>query len=129
MHEGTILVAEDDEMVRSFVCSVLERHGYRVLAAENGAIALILAERLGLEEIDLVLTDVEMPALGGKELASRLRRLRPELKILYMTGHAGVHPDLAWSGGAVIEKPFGYSELLRGVDARLAEQRSVRVGG
>jgi len=127
MPSGTILVAEDDAMVRSFVCSVLQRHGYSVLAAENGAVALALAERVGLHRIDLVLTDVDMPALNGIELVRRLKRLRPDLKIIYMTGHPLRLSEL-WSDGEVIEKPFAYGTLLREVDVCLPEERPLRAG-
>jgi len=128
MPNGTILVAEDDDMVRSFVRSVLERHGYRVLAAQDGAAALALAERAGLTEIDLVLTDVDMPALNGIELVRSLRQLRPDLKILYMTGDPAVRLYELRGAGGVIEKPFAYSTLLRGVAACLSEQRPLRAG-
>ena len=127
MPSGTILVAEDDAMVRSFVCSVLQRHGYSVLAAENGAVALALAERVGLHRIDLVLTDVDMPALNGIELVRRLKRLRPDLKIIYMTGQPLRLSEL-WVDGEVIEKPFAYGTLLREVDVCLPEERPLRAG-
>lgn len=127
MTNGTILLAEDDDMVRLFVCSVLQRHGYRVLAAEDGAAALALARRVGLDEIDLVLTDVDMPALSGIQLVRCLKQRRPELKVLYMTGDPAVHVDELCCEGAVIEKPFAYETLVRGVDICLSEERLERV--
>lgn len=123
MDKRTILLAEDNEMVRSFVCSVLERQGHCVLAAENGAEALALAKRVGLYRIDLILADVDMPLLSGIELVRRLKHLRPDLKILYMTGQPAAHGNEFWDDCAVIEKPFAYGTLVRGVEACLSEDR------
>lgn len=128
MSKGTILVAEDDDMVRSFVRSVLERHGYLVLAANNGMEALVLATRVGAHRIDLVLTDVDMPVLNGVQLVRRLRQLRDDLKFLYMTGHPDARVDELRNDGLVIEKPFAYTTLVRGVDACLAEEKPLGAG-
>lgn len=128
MTNGTVLLAEDDDMVRSFVRSVLQRHGYRVLEANDGAAALALARRVGFDEIDLVLTDIDMPRLSGIQLARCMKRWRPELKILYMTGDPGVHVDELRSEGVVIEKPFSYATLVQGVDTCLSQVRPVRTG-
>jgi len=125
MAKRTILLAEDDDMVRSFVCSILQRHNYRVLTAEDGAEALALAEQVGLQGIDLVLTDIDMPVLNGIQLVRRLKKLRPELKILFMTGDPGEHSGEPRSEGAVIEKPFAYGTLMHGVDACLSEERAL----
>ena len=126
MPNVTILVAEDDDMVRAFVCSGLRRHGYRVLEAQDGAAALALAERVGLRRIDLVLTDVEMPALDGIELARCLRQLRPDVKVLHMTGSSAARLDKLGSAGGVLQKPFAYGTLLRGVDACLSKEKTLR---
>jgi CheY-like chemotaxis protein len=125
MSHQTILLAETDEMVRSFLCSVLQGHGYRVLPADNGMEALRLAKRVGAYGIDLVLTDVDMPALNGIQLVRCLKQLRPDLKILYMTGHRGALVDELRDEGMVIEKPFAYATLVRGVDACLSEEVSL----
>jgi len=122
MSDQTILLAEDDDMVRSFVCSVLRGHGYRVLVADNGVEALRLARQVGAYGIDLVLTDLDMPALTGIQLVRCLRQLRPGLKILYMTGRRGGLLDRLRDDGMVIEKPFAYSTLVHGVEACLAEE-------
>jgi two-component system cell cycle sensor histidine kinase/response regulator CckA len=82
---------------------------------------LRLAEQVGTYGIDLVLTDIDMPILNGIQLVRRLKKLRPDLKILYMTGHRGALVDELLDEGTVIEKPFAYSTLVRGVDACLAE--------
>lgn len=124
MSDQTILLAEDDDMIRSFVCSVLQGHGYRVLPADNGRKALHLAKRVGTDGIDLVLTDVDMPALNGNQLVRCLKQLRPDLKVLYMTGYRDDIVDELWDEGMVIEKPFSYSALIRAVAACLAQEVS-----
>jgi len=83
----TILLVEDDELVRRFELAVLEQCGYTVLAAANPLEALELAEAYP-GTIDLLLTDVVMPDLGGRELAERLARTRPTTKVLYASGYA-----------------------------------------
>ncbi|MBZ5594668.1 MAG: response regulator [Acidobacteriia bacterium] len=128
MPNQTILLAEDDEMVRSFVCSVLQSHGYRVLSAENGLEALRMAELVGVSRIDLVLTDVEMPTLNGPQVVRKLKQTRRDLKILYMTGQRGALMDELWDEGMVIEKPFAYTTLIRGVKACLLGEESLRLG-
>lgn len=127
--EPTILLAEDDGMVRSFVCSVLKGHGYRVLSAANGLEALRVARLVGPQTIDLVLSDVDMPALNGFQLVRCLKQLRPDLKILFMTGQRGTLDHELRDEGMVIEKPFTYATLVRGVDACLAEGMWVRMNG
>jgi len=84
---GTVLLVEDDDVVRVFVRDLLRESGYRVLCAANGANALRLFQD-STSPIDLVLTDVVMPKMSGPELAKRLRDMSPELKVLYMTGYA-----------------------------------------
>lgn len=125
MEERTILLAEDDDMVRSFVSSVLEGHGYRVLPAANGLEALRLAKRVGPQGIDLVLTDVDMPALNGFQLVRCLKQLRPDLKVLFMTGHRRAFEHELWDEGMVIEKPFAHTVLVREVGACLTKEMSL----
>ncbi len=83
----TILVVEDQEMVRKVAVASLKSRGYRIVAASHGGEALLLAER-HQGPIHLMLTDVVMPHMTGVELAERLRPLRPEMKVLYMSGYA-----------------------------------------
>lgn len=128
MDKRTIPFAEDNEMIRSFVRPVLERQGYRLLAAEDGAEALALAKQVGLYGIDLILAHVDMPLPRGIALVRRLKQLRPDLKILYlkilyMTGQPVAHGNELWDDCAVIEEPFAYRMLVRGVDACLSENR------
>jgi PAS domain S-box-containing protein len=119
----TILVVEDLAEVRTFAAAALEAYGYRVIQAENAAEALLTCEREpGC--IHLVLTDVVMPNLGGPELASRLRTLRPGIKVLLMSGYTD--NAIAINGALeerfhFIEKPFSPEQLARKVRAVLGD--------
>ena len=113
----TVLVAEDEEMVRKLACKVLEMTGYQVLEAANGSTALLICER-HKEPIHLVITDVIMPEMSGRELADRLAQLRPEMKVLYMSGYtdnAIVHHGVLDEGASFIQKPFATHALARKV--------------
>lgn len=110
---GTILLVEDEDQVRSLTSSILSRHGYRVLTAASGAEALQIA-REHSEPIHLLLTDVVMPGMNGGALAQEMRRLRPEIRILYMSGYtdASITGEAAFAGDvAYIEKPFTSAAL------------------
>jgi PAS domain S-box-containing protein len=120
---GTILVAEDEGAVRRFVCKVLRHRGYTVLEAENGVEALDLAGA-HTEAIDLLLSDVIMPEMGGRELASRLGRLRPDTRIVFMSGYAEneiVHEGALEVGTTLIEKPFSAETLALRISDILAD--------
>ena len=109
----TILVVEDEELVRSITRRTLARAGYRVLEAVNGHEALLVARALGAE-LDLVLTDIVMPVMGGRELAAVLNRERPLLAILFMSGYTHEREAHLSSGGGVshfLHKPFALDEL------------------
>lgn len=99
----TILVAEDEPVVRQVTCRLLERLGYHVIEAAQGAEALRLAkEHPGA--VDLLLTDVVMPYMNGRELADRLRILQPEMRVLFMSGH----PDDVILEHGVNEERIGF---------------------
>ncbi len=83
----TILLAEDEFTLRAMTSRLLERIGYRVIAAENGAEALAVVEGSN-ERIDLLITDVVMPQMNGSELARRICRTHPEVKVLFTSGYA-----------------------------------------
>ena len=116
----TILVAEDERLVRVLAQKVLERAGYRVLVGAGGADALALAERHD-GPIDLLLTDVVMPEMNGRELARRLTARRPGVRVLYMSGYADeavAQHGVLDPGTAFLQKPFtpeGLAKKVRGV--------------
>ena len=85
---ATILLVEDESALRVLAAKVLSDHGYTVLTASNGAEALQIADAPSVPEIDLLLTDVIMPIMGGKEVADRLTAKRPSLKVLFTSGYA-----------------------------------------
>jgi PAS domain S-box-containing protein len=109
----TVLVVEDAEAIRSLARKVLTAQGYTVLEAGDGAEALQVAQRHA-GPLHLVLTDVVMPGMGGRELAQRLAPLRPELKLVYMSGYTGdavVHRGLLEDGLPFLAKPFTPEDL------------------
>ena len=111
----TLLLVEDESSVRSSARRLLESHGYRVVEARHGVEALRVAEEPG-HRFDLVLTDVVMPEMGGKELVERLRTRYPGLKVLFMSGYTerSVSVDGAMPPGTgFVEKPFTVEQLLR----------------
>jgi len=104
----TVLVVEDEVSVRSLVRGVLESHGYRVLEACHGADALAISDQHG-GPIHLLLTDVVMPEMSGRDLASRVVPRRPGIRVLYMSGYtddAIVHNGVLDAGTAFLQKPF-----------------------
>jgi two-component system cell cycle sensor histidine kinase/response regulator CckA len=110
----TILLVEDDDQVRAVVASMLRRGGYHVLQASNGGEALLLCEEHPLA-IHLLLTDVVMPKLNGRKLAERLRRIRPELRVIFMSGYtenAIVHHGVLDPGIDFLPKPVASQVLL-----------------
>ena len=112
----TILLVEDEDVVRDLTQRVLERQGYTVLACPDGHAAVALAEAED-RRIDLLLTDVVMPGMRGYEVAKRVARSRPAIRILFMSGYAGetVVGMPAPAGHALIEKPFAVDALARRV--------------
>jgi two-component system cell cycle sensor histidine kinase/response regulator CckA len=111
----TILLVEDQEEVRRFVVEALRGYGYRILDASQPGDALLIAER-HVGPIYLLLTDIVMLHLTGVELAARLKPLRADMRVLYMTGHTeqAVLGDAFFeTGGALIRKPFNAEDLAR----------------
>jgi two-component system, cell cycle sensor histidine kinase and response regulator CckA len=118
----TILLVEDEESLRKLARSILVGAGYVVLEAHDGTKALQLSKET-TDVIDLVLTDVVMPGMSGRQLADELSRLRPEMMVLYMSGYSdGAIADhgVLESGISVLHKPFTRDQLLRRVDDALA---------
>jgi CheY-like chemotaxis protein len=113
----TILVVEDEAAVRRMAARALSAQGYAVLEAENGAEALDLLGR-AKGPIDLVLTDVVMPMVNGRELGERLAVERPGLRILFMSGYTDddiVRRGLLRPGSPFLQKPFMPGDLSRKV--------------
>ncbi|GAB4253515.1 response regulator [Deferrisoma sp.] len=109
---GRILVVEDEPAIRELLGTMLTQLGYDVTLAANGGEALLLVEEKGLRP-DLVLTDVVMPHMSGKELVERLRQNRPDLRALFMSGYTGaaLPPGVLGEGVPFLPKPF----TLRGL--------------
>ena len=121
----TILVVEDEDVVRSLACRGLREQGYRVLEARHGREALDRVEERR-DVIDLVISDVVMPQLGGRELGALLARIQPELPILYMSGYTGddvIQRGLLEPGVPFQQKPFTPEGLARKVREMLDGRR------
>ena len=125
----TILLVEDDEPLRMLAGRILRAAGYAVIDAADGEEALTQADRHP-EPIHLLVTDVIMPKLGGVELATRLKLMRPDMRVIYMSGYseaaikrqAKVALDACWLG-----KPFSPHEFLSQVQGRLQTPRTTTV--
>jgi two-component system cell cycle sensor histidine kinase/response regulator CckA len=107
-----VLLAEDEEIVRDLAVSVLERAGFEVRAAANGRDAATLYEREA-DRIDVVVTDMVMPEMGGRALAERILERRPETPIIYMSGYTDEEPHA--EAGTFLQKPFSAESLVQAV--------------
>jgi PAS domain S-box-containing protein len=117
----TILLVEDDEIMRSLTRQLLQEHGYTVVEADDGRSALEWAESHP-QPIDLLLTDVVMKRMSGPELVERLHTSRPALKIVYMSGYTGeliAEREMLQRGITLLEKPFSRTALLNTIHATL----------
>jgi len=115
---------EDEESLRKLCGALLTRAGFQVTLAANGGEALLLVEEKGLKP-DLILTDVVMPNMSGKELVERVRKTLPDLKALYMSGYtdnAIVHHGVLDPGAPFIQKPFTLRDIAEKVQAALRGQ-------
>ena len=111
----TVLLVEDEEAVRTLAKRTLEAKGYRVLEAADGGEAVEIA---GREAIDLLLTDMVLPGMGGGEIAARIHEIQPNAKVLYTSGYTDdviVRRGLMERGSAFLEKPFTPTILARKV--------------
>ena len=129
----TVLLVEDDAMVRKLAATILERNGYRVLQALTAGDALLLAEQKG-KSIQLVLTDMVMPQLSGTQLAERLRSIIPGVPVVYMSGYmTRSAPEVLPESAMFVQKPFTPETLLHklrealGAASRVAAGRRVLV--
>jgi two-component system cell cycle sensor histidine kinase/response regulator CckA len=113
---GVVLLVEDEPMLRELGLTVLEELGYRVIAAENGVEALRLVEENAYAPIDIVLTDVIMPGMGGKELVERLLPLFPKTKVIFCSGYtedAIFHTGTLESDVFFLQKPYTVAGLAQ----------------
>ena len=110
-----ILVAEDDDSMRQYLCRALERSGYEVVSVDRGTAALPL---IASERFDLLLTDIVMPEMDGIELAQKASAIDPAIRVMFITGFAAV----ALQGGRtapeakLLSKPFHLKDLVLEVD-------------
>lgn len=130
VQKATILVADDEESTRRLVRRVLESNGYRVLEAANGKKALETAGRQK-GPIDLLLSDVRMPELDGPGSAQQLQALRPQMRVVFMSGFTdGL---LQWDGKRgecpCVQKPFLIAVLLKTLEGALAQAPERLAGG
>jgi len=119
----TIAVAEDDEGVRALVCEILAKHGYTIITAENTKEFIHAVERHS-GPINLMLTDVVMPGLNGKQLFESIRSGHPEMKVLFMSGYTNnviAHHGILDKNVHFIQKPFSVSTLTEKVRSMLDE--------
>jgi CheY-like chemotaxis protein len=125
----TILVVEDEPVLRDLMRRMLEKRDYQVLVAEDGKSALNLAQT-HTEGIDLLIADVVMPEMDGFEVATRVTESHPLLRVLFLTGHAGESPQVAQRleacGGPVLRKPFTQASLVEQIE-NLLETPSLRL--
>ena len=127
---ATILLVEDEIALRGLMRRILERSGYRVLEAEHGAAALArCATYVGA--IDLVVSDIVMPTMGGREMAERLRALRPNSRLLFVSGFTGRRSQCAEGSSspdsAYLQKPFSPASLVAKIGEMLREP-AIEVG-
>ena len=125
--KGTVLVVEDEASVRTLTCRVLEQNGYRVLEAHRAGLALEVL-RDPAEQVDLLLTDVIMPGMSGTQLAREATRVRPDLAVLFMSGHneemLNQRVGLKISSN-LLRKPFTPDQLVSAVRPYLGSKASI----
>jgi two-component system cell cycle sensor histidine kinase/response regulator CckA len=122
----TVLLVEDEESVRQLVRETLEARGYRVLEAENGQAGLTVAQQ-HQDPIHLIITDVVMPGMSGHQLVQQLLQLRPDLKVLYLSGYTEdvfAGNGIADNSKAFLQKPFTLQSLSRKVREVLGQTGS-----
>jgi|SRR5579871_579503 len=125
--QPTILLAEDEQGLRCMLATILQEAGFRTLIADNGSRALRLANEY-YGKIDMLVSDIEMPGLTGPALAKSLRTLRPDLRVLLMSGGM---PDAGRVNGewVFLQKPFPLGKFLEEVRAAFPETAKAMRGG
>ena len=111
----TVLIVEDEPILRDLMRRILEKQDYRVLVAENGANAVDIAKS-HTEGIDLLITDIVMPGVDGFDVADQLTEIHPMLRVLFLSGYAAdseyVNDRLESDHGALLRKPFSQTALI-----------------
>jgi len=117
-----VMVVDDEPQVLDIERHILERAGYQVLLAASALDAI--ARLTDGPPLDLLITDLDMPELGGDEMVSRIRAIRPDLKVLFVTGHADLLMETPrrWEGESFLEKPFTEESLREAVTLLLSGQ-------
>ncbi len=124
----TVLLVEDSDLLRQMATETLERHGYTVIAARDGVEALMLIDRES-RHVHLLLTDVIMPKMSGRELAARFQSRFPDVRVLYMSGYASdtiVHHGMLDPDIELLQKPYTPLALIRRVQEVLARTNRAR---
>jgi DNA-binding NtrC family response regulator len=124
----TVLVVDDNELVLTMVVATLRAANFRVLSATSGPHALKLAEETE-EEIDLLLSDVEMPEMSGPDLGQALKKVRPDLHVMLMSGGSQGNLLVLNYGWAYIQKPFISVKLVNMVTEVLHSRDRSQLGG
>ena len=124
----TILVVDDNELVLEGVVKILEMANFRVLSAPNAAIALNLAEGTPAT-IDMLLSDVEMPQMSGPDLGEMLKKSRPDMHVMLMSGGSNGNLLVLNYGWAYIQKPFVSQKLVQMVTDVLHSPNRSQLGG
>jgi DNA-binding NtrC family response regulator len=123
----TVLLVEDEGVIRNLVADVLEQAGYTCIPTENGDDALKVIE--GTLPIDLLVTDVGLPGLNGKQVAGLARQYRPHLKVLFITGYAAgvnMRGDLVGENMDLLLKPFEMDTLVNKVSEMIEENAATQ---
>jgi len=120
-NEKTVLVAEDDDAIRSVLKEMLQELGYNAIFARNGEEALLLAKKYE-GSLHILLADVVMPGINGCELAERLSHMRPDIKVILMSGYPKTaHPEVETTKAVFVQKPFTINQLAIKLEEALKE--------
>ena len=108
-----ILVVEDEEIVLNFMRTLLEKFGYEVFTVSDGLQGLAFIETRG-NEIDLIISDVEMPVMNGVEMLKRIRVIRPDMPVIVTSGYSDIHGEVLKNGAdAFLRKPARIQEIIK----------------
>jgi CheY-like chemotaxis protein len=122
----TILLVEDEDPIRKLMCGVLEREGYEVLACGHPAEGIAVSKRLG-RQIDLLLTDMDMPEMNGREMADRIHAILPQLPVVFISGsgeHALPQEEQVDTKFEYLQKPFTLQALKQKVAKMLGNLKA-----